>query len=144
MRFVRQLSHGMMDGLRFRSNAMAALQEEAENLLIREFESIPSCELRITMYILTAHSDESLCDPRKTGDYPAQGYAAGSVNSTVHDRLQASRTACGCAALMEALFPLRVPRVICHFVACVDISVNNNAEALLVRLHRVLCARELR
>jgi histone H3 len=49
MRFVREISHGMMDGLRFQSKAMAAIQEEAENLLVREFESIPPCELQITM-----------------------------------------------------------------------------------------------
>jgi histone H3 len=38
-RLVREVSQGMVDDLRYQSSAIAALQEEAENLLVREFES---------------------------------------------------------------------------------------------------------
>jgi hypothetical protein len=100
MRFVREISHGMMDGLRFQSKAMAAIQEAAENLVVREFESIPPCELQITMYMLTIDSDEPLRDPCEARDHSAEGYEAGASTSAVHDRLSESWATCRCAALM--------------------------------------------
>jgi histone H3/H4 len=48
MRLVREVTAGFMDSARFQPAALGALQEEAENALVREFESKPAFPARPT------------------------------------------------------------------------------------------------
>ena len=51
MLLVREIAGAFMDSARFQSSALGALQEEAENALVREFESKLDRPHRISMCI---------------------------------------------------------------------------------------------
>jgi hypothetical protein len=87
MRLVRGVTAEFMDSARFQHSALLALQEEAENALVREFESKQSNPNAIYNCALTASSDQSRINPCQAGHHTGQRHAARTEHQRVHDRI---------------------------------------------------------